>query len=543
MKPHLRPRALLLVILLAGAALRLYRLGGESLWYDETVSTYLAGSPLPELLRHTANDIHPPLYYLLLRGWLILMGYGTGRADPSGNGLEFAAGFFSLFFGILLIALIFILARRVGGLRVALIASMLAAFSPFNLWYSQEVRMYTLGAALGVVVVMALWRATDPKMGRGRAQMDADSRVFVSGRAPRETGAYYRWQKIYARWAVYALAAAAGMYTLYYFVFLLIPLNLWALVRLGAPTRASRFTPHVSRFTPLLLANLIAALLYAPWAPTAYRQAVDPPVPPWRAAPALWNALGESWQALSLGQSAPVWLWPALILTLALFGLGVRKLARSQRVGESANERMDESTNQRISINAVVDSSSAHSPIRPFTILLVATFGPLALILLISLVTPLYHVRYLFIYSPAFYVVIAAGVAWLWERRRLAAIISGGVWLAAAAVTLHAFWFDARYRADDHRAAVHNLQSRWQPGDVALINAGYAYPPLYTYWQGPIADRGRLTEAIAASQKATIPWCWSQPDTWIARPPWAGVIRVQISSRCRQRSPKPNCAR
>ena len=75
----------------------------------------MAGSALPELIRHTAGDIHPPLYYILLRGWLILMGYPTGHADAAGHGLEFAAGFFSLFFGVLLICLIYALARRLAG--------------------------------------------------------------------------------------------------------------------------------------------------------------------------------------------------------------------------------------------------------------------------------------------------------------------------------------------------------------------------------------------------------------------------------------------
>ena len=63
MKLRPRHRLLLMLIILAGAALRLYRLGADSLWYDETVSTYLAGSRLPDLLRHTAGDIHPPGYY------------------------------------------------------------------------------------------------------------------------------------------------------------------------------------------------------------------------------------------------------------------------------------------------------------------------------------------------------------------------------------------------------------------------------------------------------------------------------------------------
>jgi hypothetical protein len=60
-------------------------------------------------------------------------------------------------------------------------------------------------------------------------------------------------------------------------------------------------------------------------------------------------------------------------------------------------------------------------------------------------------------------------------------------------VTLHAFWADPRYRADDHREAVRFLQEHWRPGDVVLVNAGYTYTALLTYWDGPIATRGRLT--------------------------------------------------
>ena len=127
-----------------------------------------------------------------------------------------------------------------------------------------------------------------------------------------------------------------------------------------------------------------------------------------------------------------------------------------------------------------------------------ATFAPLALILLVSLVTPLYHVRYLFTYSPAFYVVLAAGLAWLLKRARVAFAVGLSIWLAASAVTLSAFWFNPTYRADDHRAAVRALQARWRPGDVVLVNAGWAYTALTTYWDGPIAGRTRLTEPLPA---------------------------------------------
>ena len=114
-----------------------------------------------------------------------------------------------------------------------------------------------------------------------------------------------------------------------------------------------------------------------------------------------------------------------------------------------------------------------------------ATLGPLALILLVSLVTPLYHVRYLFTYSPAFYVVMAAGLAWLLRRSKVVFAVALVVWLAAAGVTLHAYWYDPAYRADDHRAAVRYLREHWRPGDVVLVNAGWPYTALTTYWDGP----------------------------------------------------------
>lgn len=487
------------LVLLAGVALRLFRLGAESLWYDETVSVLLAGSPLPELIRHTAGDIHPPGYYVLLRGWLVLAGFPTGHADPSGIGLEFAAGFFSLLFGVLLIPLVYVLADRLTDRRTALVAAALIAFSPYNFWYSQEVRMYTLGAGLGVLATYALWRATTNERGNeAEKQQSSQSRSHGALDAGRQSSVLI-W------WLVYALAAAAGMYTLYYFVFLLVPLNLWALWRIadggrrmvGGESRTADGgrrsetagstqppTPNLQPPTPAwLLANGLAVLLYAPWVPVAWRQATDPPVPPWRTPPDIFSALVESWNALSLGQSAPRWLWPVLLLTLGLYGLGIVALWRHQRIGASANLK-SQISHQRSAVSRQL-SAVSYLPL--------ATFGPLGLILLASLIIPLYHVRYLFTYSPAFYVVAAAGLVWLLRRSLLVFGIGFGVWLAASAVSAHAFWFDPLWRGDDHRGAVRFLQERWRPGDVVLVNAGWTYTALMTYWDGPIGHRGRLT--------------------------------------------------
>ena len=258
----------------------------------------------------------------------------------------------------------------------------------------------------------------------------------------------FRW------WAVYAVAAAAGMVTLYYFIFLLIPLNAWVgwegiRGRLGRKTAGAWIT-----------ANLAAFLLYLPWLPNAIRQATDPPVPPWRQPTPPLTALAEGWQALSLGQSAPDWTAPISLVVLAVFLLG---LART----------------------------------RPRALIWSITLAPPALILIASaLATPLYHVRYLFTFSPAVYVAIASGEAQLWRRQRIAATLVAALWVVGAVATLHAFWTSPEYRADDHRGAVRALYERWRPGDAVLVNAGYAYTALATYWPGEIAERGRLTGAL-----------------------------------------------
>jgi hypothetical protein len=457
----------ILLILLGGAALRVFRLGAGSLWYDETVSVYLAGSPVAELLRHTAGDIHPPGYYLLLRGWLILAGYPTGHADPRGHGLEYASAFFSFFFGILIIALVYALAARLLARGAGLLAAGLVAASPFQLWYSQEVRMYTFGAALGAVTIYALWRATE-------------------SREPGQRCAVCIW------WATYAVAAALGLYTLYYFVFLLIPLNLWALARIWANRDGNAHPGQALRW--LAVANLLALLLYGPWLPVAWRQATVPPVPPWRTALALGEALRTSWEALVAGQSTPGWLWPSVLIFVPLYGLGLACSGPGQASCQSParHSALPAWENEGMGARFVRAAGSAAG------LLFLATFGSLALILGVSAVTPLFNVRYVFTYSPAFYVPLAAGLGWLWARWKPVALTCWAAWLVAAAATNQAYWTDPAYVKDDHRAAVASLEAQWRPGDVVLVNAGYAYTALATYWQGAIAFRGRLTGSLPA---------------------------------------------
>ena len=73
--------------LLLAALLRLYRLDGQSLWYDEGVSAFMTTRGPMEIARAAAADIHPPLYYWLLSAW----------AAPFGNGESSLRGLSVLF--------------------------------------------------------------------------------------------------------------------------------------------------------------------------------------------------------------------------------------------------------------------------------------------------------------------------------------------------------------------------------------------------------------------------------------------------------------
>ena len=262
---------------------------------------------------------------------------------------------------------------------------------------------------------------------------------------------------------------------LYYFAFLLVALDLsvagWLVVR--------------RRFRPLrtwLLAQLGVLLLYLPWLPIAWRQATDPPVPPWRSFIPLDRVAVEAWTALALGQSVqPDQVWPALVVAGILLGLGTS-----------------------ISAYQMSNVKSQISNLQPPTsnlLLATYTFAPLALIYLVSLVTPLYHVRYLFTYAPPFYILLGAGLAWLTRRAWPLAALAALVVLGGSAFSIRELHTNPRYAADDWRAAVDFIAERWRPGDVLLVNAGYAYTGFVDLLRRPYR-RTRAPHRLSAGRLA-----------------------------------------
>lgn len=125
---------LLLFIISIGAFLRLYKLGSNSLWFDEAISVWFAKESIANILiKQTSGDVHPPLYYILLRLWLSVFGNG-----------EFNVRLLSAIFGIISIPLLYLIVKNLFGNLPALISALILAISPFHIYYSQEARMYSV---------------------------------------------------------------------------------------------------------------------------------------------------------------------------------------------------------------------------------------------------------------------------------------------------------------------------------------------------------------------------------------------------------------
>jgi len=129
---------------------RLPELVRSPLWYDELFSMGVAGLPLAESLRRAVADhTNPPLFYLLLKGWMALGG-------DSDQWVRLLPCVLSMLVGAALVWL----AReaRAGALALTL-AVALAAASPLSVDLANEVRAYSLLTLLACLSLAAALRA------------------------------------------------------------------------------------------------------------------------------------------------------------------------------------------------------------------------------------------------------------------------------------------------------------------------------------------------------------------------------------------------
>jgi Tfp pilus assembly protein PilF len=234
------------VIVALSFGVALFGLVTDSFWGDEILTALFAGRSPAEVIRWTASDIHPPLYYLVSGTFThaILTLDNSHAPDQVSDWLW---RFPSVMAVVLTVAVTYRLSHTMLRLsrqtRVlphypALSTMLLLSVSPIVIKYAQEARMHALFMFLAALSTLLLARAIlQPQ----------------------------RWN----RWLIYTAAMTATIYTMYFGFLILTAHGLlvvaMALQKYWRISGISRYI--VSLVAGFTVASLLTLVLYLPWWP------------------------------------------------------------------------------------------------------------------------------------------------------------------------------------------------------------------------------------------------------------------------------------
>lgn len=453
-----------LIVLLLAFAVRFHDLEVQSLWNDEGNSLRLAERSVPDLVDAAGRDIHPPGYYLALKGWLALAGTS-----------EFGLRTLSALQGVLTVALTVALGRTLFGGAAGTLAGLFVALSPFAVYYSQETRMYAQLALLSAasMALFARWlkgftaeSAEDTEKDTAGKQKHRGYPAFISA-----TSVSLRFRLALAL----ALVNAAGLYTQYSFPFTLLAQGLVLVAWIAWRSRKQASLPSLAWLEkgaggvrPLisyLALSLLTLALFAPWLPTAWDQVAAWP----RTGEDLalseqvrtvltWLVYGNTAGEIALLQ----WLWPGVLLIAALW----------PGRGRAEGWRLALPLVWAVVVTGALFVSGAYRPA---------------------------NLKFLLPAQVALALLLAEGARRLWavaghirplsarETRavaRMLAAVCAFLVVMGAAGALDALYNDPAYARADYRAIAAAISADPRPGDVILLTAPNQVEVFSYYYQG-----------------------------------------------------------
>lgn len=386
----------LALVLTVGAAARFIFIAKADIWHDEGYTMMITGFSPIEIIERTARDVHPPLYYLATHFWQLL--FGTS---------ELAARSFSAACGLITIVLAYLLMRKLFTEGTARLAALFVALGPFAVRYSDEARMYGMAAMLTVAATYIIVRIATSK--------------YAS----------------YKTWLLYAIIIAAGLYTHYYTLFI-IPAHIvyLAWVRGG-------ILP-VLRDKKWWFGNLLAAILFVPWLPSAFAQMTRVGAGFWIPPVTAETVPNTFMQFLAFIPSWAYSGWIAGIL-ITLFVITV--------------------------IRTFIASKRCRAGIVLLASWLVL---PLTIVILVSIARPVYYDRYFIYCAIAMYLLVAVVVTqyeWLKKHQTYQALVALGL----IATFVYGI-FSVGAQATHRMGAVGDYVSKnYQAGDKIVSGELYTY--------------------------------------------------------------------
>lgn len=410
-------RFLLLLILVLAFLLRGYRLDYQDLWGDEGTSYHATTVALPDAM-YLDVPVHPPFYYLLLNLWVRAAGQSA-----------FALRFLSVAFGMLGTVCMYGLAHSLFGSRAGLLAVLVCAMSPVQVYYSQEARMYSL---LFLEATVLTWLLA--------LQMQSTAQVISSDAQQSRVSGHNS-----LLWGAYLITALAALYTHYYALLILIAHSVLG----GCLWRRSK--------RQLITGSVVLATLflaYLPWVLSGMTSAGT-----------RVKAQFEEWDIRSL-------------LTICRDGLST--LCVGPTVQQPLASYMAMAFCVIAGIGLVATLNEKESKHKGWLLFLCLAI-PLAGAWFIDHITAFFHPRYLLVSLPAFCVLIAYGLERIGHGRPLAISLALVGLVAVSSYSLGNHFFNDAFAKGKYGAMLRYVQAKALAQDLLLLNNREQMPLFHFY--------------------------------------------------------------
>jgi len=283
-KSRIQNRTVLGVLLIAGFALRLYKLD-QGIWYDE-ILTYAQFARLPfgEIITTYTDQNQHFLYSLAAHLSFLVFGEST-----------WALRFPAVLFGIGSIWALFLLGCQITNCREALLSAALLTVSYHHIWFSQSARGY-----IGLLfwTLLSSWLLLR-ELSEGKARL----------------------------WVVYAIAVALGVYT--HVTMLFVAAGQFIYYLLTVWLRRKESWPHKwsGLFLGFGVAGVLSIMLYAPVFPQMFGGLIEQGADKSAAVKAWKNPL---WTIYELAKNLKIGFTTEIagIAAVTLFGAGIWSFKR-----------------------------------------------------------------------------------------------------------------------------------------------------------------------------------------------------------------------
>lgn len=383
------------IILLIAIGVRFATIAKSSIWHDEGFTTMLAGRDWGEIWQGSARDVHPPLYYALLHLWTLIFGNSV-----------VAIRSLSAIAGVAVVALGIVITNKISSRTTAVLAGLILAINPFLIRYSQEARMYgLLGIFLSIAILGVIHITTNPR----------------------------RW----LGYILYIIGITAGLYT-HYFTTLAI-VAIWLYVVTQVRSGSKQYLIFDYRWW---LANILAILLFLPWAPNMLAQLTRGQGLSWLPRATIQTFHDAIWQFFTFTDAHQLWqaVYWAIPLAIIMVAVYVWRGDRSEQ--------------------------------RSLRLIVLFSFVPMLIAILASFIRPIFHERYFAFAVIGICIILAIAIARIATKKLWVGIVTAVTLLIIQLIGVYNVQSQSSHQM---QTVMNEINTQFQSGDIIVASELYVF--------------------------------------------------------------------